>query len=71
MFDRFDICEAYNLLAHDYGLYDVKTRLDKLGFKCAHSAEFFEGLEENGQDIYNYHAELLDQGKSPIRSNFK
>ena len=55
MFDRFDICEAFNLLAHDFGLYDVKTRLDSLGFKSAASAEFYDGLSDNGRDIYDSH----------------
>jgi hypothetical protein len=40
--DRFDICEAYNLLAHDWGLYDVKARLDNIPFRCAPAAEFYE-----------------------------
>ena len=71
MFDRYDICEAYNLLAHDYGLYDVKARLDKMGFKCAHSVEFYEGLTENGQAIYDANAQLLDSQESRIRSTFK
>ena len=69
-FDRYDICEAYNLLAHDYGLYDVKTRLDNFGFKCSHSAEFYDGLTENGKEIYDHHSELLDAGNSKIRSRF-
>lgn len=71
MFNRYDICEAYNLLAHDYGLYDVKTRLNDMEFKCAHSAEFYDGLTENGQEIYDYHSALLDANQSSIRSVFK
>ena len=31
--DRFDICEVWSVLAHDYGLYGIQTRLDKMGFK--------------------------------------
>lgn len=71
MFDKYDICEAFNLLAHDYGLYDVKARLDDMGFKCASTAEFYEGLTENGQSIYDCHAAALDAGTSRIRSEFK
>lgn len=69
-FDRYDICEAYNLLAHDYGLYDVKARLDSFGFKCSHSAEFYDGLTENGKEIYDYHSALIDNGESKIKSNW-
>lgn len=70
MFNRYDICEAYNLLAHDYGLYDVKQRLNTMGFKCTRSAEFYDGLTENGQAIYDMHAQALDMHTSKIRSNF-
>ncbi len=69
-FDRYDICEAFNLLAHDWGLYDVKARLDSFGFKCSRSAEFYCGLTENGQAIYDYHNALLDRRQSKIRSRF-
>ncbi len=68
-FDRYDICEAFNLLAHDYGLYDVKERLDAFDFKCSRSAEFYEGLTENGKEIYNHHNALLDVGLTEIRTN--
>ncbi len=70
-FDRFDICEAFSLLAHDYGLYDMYVRLNRLGFKASGSSEFYEGLTENGQAIYNHNAGLLDVGVSPIKSEFK
>ena len=70
-FDKYDICEAYNLLSHDYGLYDVKTRLNVMGFKSSKEAEFYEGLTENGQAIYDNASTLLDRNESPIRSAFK
>ncbi len=66
--DRFDICEAYNLLAHDWGLYDVKARLDAIPFKSSASAEFYNGLSVNGRDIYDYHTTLLETRDSTIRS---
>ena len=55
MFERFDICEAFNLLAHDYGLYDIKTRLDRLGFRCSPLRETYDGLSDNARDIYDSH----------------
>ena len=69
--NRYDICEAFNLLAHDYGLYDVRTRLDNMGFKCGVSRDLYKNLDENGQAIYDYHADLLDRGVSPIKSDYK
>lgn len=71
--DRFDICEAYNLLAHDWGLYDVKARLNRMQFKCAPSAEFFEGLSDNGKAIYGYHDFKLrwrDARDNTIRTDY-
>lgn len=59
-FDRYDICEAYNLLAHDYGLHDVHIRLHRIGFKVGHGRDTYEGLEENGQAIYDHRAQILD-----------
>ena len=70
MWDRFDICEAYNLLAHDWGLYDVKARLDGIQFKCAPSAEFYDGLSENGQAIFDYQSGLIIKGESRINSEY-
>ena len=70
MFDRFDICEAFNLLAHDWGLYDVKARLDRMQFRCAPSAEFYDGLSDNSKLGYDHHNALLKRGDSPIRSAF-
>jgi hypothetical protein len=68
--DRFDICEAYNLLAHDWGLYDVKARLDGISFRCAPAAEFYEGLSENGKAIFDYQDAKLRAGTSNIRSQY-
>lgn len=69
-FDRYDICEAFNLLAHDWGLYDVKTRLNNMGFKCSNFAEWYAGLTEKGQAIYDYHDALLIKRESSINSIF-
>ena len=69
-FDRFDICEAYNLLAHDFGLYDVKARLDNLGFRCAPSAEYYDGLSENARAIYDSHVAADGMSVLGIRSTF-
>lgn len=68
--NRFDICEAYNLIAHDYGLYDVIERLRAIPFKCAPAREFYKGLSANGQAIYDYHERLLTEGESTINSEY-
>ena len=67
-FDRWDVCEAYQLLAHDYGLYDVQTRLDRIRFRAARSAEFYSGLSDNGRAIYDFHAA---SDCAQIRSQYK
>ncbi len=51
-FDRFDICAAHNLYAHDYGDYERKARLDSMRYKAAASEEFLDGLSENAREIY-------------------
>ena len=51
MFDRFDVCEAYACLAHDYGLYGLVDRLHRMGFKARPSLTT-DTLTENARDIY-------------------
>jgi len=52
-FDRFDICEAWNVWAHDYGEYETITRLDRMGFSAGTIRETYEVLTENGRAIYD------------------
>ena len=54
MFDRFDVCEAYMCLAHDYGLYGMVDRLRLMGFKARPSLTT-NTLTENARDIYERH----------------
>ena len=57
-FDRFDICEAYYLYAHDWHggqwsrLYKVFGRLHKLKFKPGPLFGYWS-LSKNGKNIYN------------------
>ena len=51
-FDRFDICEAYYVLAHDYGMYGIISRLERMGYRPSPMAGSFNHLTENGQEIY-------------------
>ena len=69
MFDRYDICEAYSLLAHDHGLYDVVDRIHGLGYKPKPTLSY-TSLSENGREIYDCHTEMIEQGNSPIRSQY-
>lgn len=50
-FDRLDICEAWSLLAHDWGLYAVAARLDRMSFKPAPGLSW-RSLSENGRAYY-------------------
>lgn len=68
--DRFDTCEGLNLIAHDWGLYDVKARLDRIRFRCAPSAEFYDGLSEGGREVYDRHDAEIRTGTSRLRSRF-
>ena len=52
-FDRFDICEAYYVAAHDYGQYGVISRLDRIGFRMSPIGCHRESLSENGQIIFD------------------
>ena len=52
-FNRFDICEAYALAAHDWGQYGVIDRLHDLGFRLSPMIIDRGDLSENGRDIYD------------------
>lgn len=49
---RFDAAEALNVLAHDYGLYAVKTRLDNIPFNAGAGRDTLEGLDDQGREFY-------------------
>jgi len=51
-FDRFDICEAYYVWAHDWGEYAVITRLRRMGFRARPGLDGYADLEDNSKDIY-------------------
>jgi len=53
-FDRFDICEAWYLLAHDWGLYAVITRLEHdLHFRPSPILSY-DNISENAKEIYDW-----------------
>ena len=66
-FDKFDICEAYLMLEHDYGMNgwlnergfrgdgsvkQVTVQLDRMHFRASPMLTT-DTLEENGRDIYD------------------
>ena len=53
MWDRFDICEAWNLYAHDFGAYGIKAGLDRMAFRCSPMRETYDTIDENAQRIYD------------------
>ena len=48
----FDAAEALNVLAHDYGMYAVKARLDEIPFRAGPGRDTLEGLDEEGRRLY-------------------
>lgn len=50
--DRIALCEVWSCLAHDYGLYGINTRLDRMGFKPA-PALTYDTLDEEQQLAYS------------------
>lgn len=51
MLDRIAVLEVLNVIAHDYGLYAVKTRLDRIGFRAG-MRDCYERLDEDQRDLY-------------------
>jgi hypothetical protein len=49
--DRFDICEAAWCYAHDYGLYHVINRLDRMTYKPGLFVST-DNLNENAKAFY-------------------
>ena len=52
-FDRFDVCEAWLVWAHDWGEYRVITRLRELGFRPSPLRGSYDLLEDNARLIYD------------------
>ena len=66
-FDRFDICTAWYLLAHDYGLYKTVTRLQRYyGASPLLSHERIKNIDEfeNVRAIYDNIAAWFDDDLS-------
>lgn len=51
-FDRFDICEAWCVLAHDYGLYGIFDRIRQMGLRPSPTLRY-HSLTFNGKEIYH------------------
>ena len=53
--NRFDICEAWYLLSHDWGLYDKRAQLDRMGFRASLGVDSVGAgaLTRNGLDIFH------------------
>lgn len=51
--DPFDIAEGLNVLAHDYGLYAVKTALEqRASFKASPLRDRLETIDDDGRFVY-------------------
>ena len=51
-FDRFDICEAWLVWAHDWGNYVLISRIQRMGFRARPSLSLAT-LTTNGRVIYD------------------
>jgi hypothetical protein len=49
--DRIAVLETLNVIAHDYGLYAVKTRLDRMGFRAG-LRDSYDRLNDDQQWLY-------------------
>jgi hypothetical protein len=70
--EQFDAAEALNVLAHDFGLYAVKTSLDRLGFRAGMGRDTFRGLSEQGKYFYKQwerEAEISEPYEIPVWAN--
>lgn len=79
-FDRFDICEAHNLLETDYNVSGILQerpsnrrrnmstdyQLHRMGFKLSPRGGTFDHLSDNGKEIYSDAVERL---KLPTTDN--
>lgn len=63
--DRFDLAEGLNVLAHDYGLYAVKTALDRAGFRAGPTRETLDGIEGAGREVFRRLAPLAEAWNDP------
>ena len=52
-FDRFDLCEAYNVWAHDWGEYNAIARLRWMGFHPGAMRDTYNALTDNGRAMYD------------------
>ena len=65
MFDRFDICAAYDALEHDYNIggvleprgKQVAAQLHRIGYRGGLHAGDSAQLEPNARDIYDAYVE--------------
>lgn len=49
--DRIAVLETLNVIAHDYGLYGVKTRLSRIGFRAG-MRDSYDRLSADQQWLY-------------------
>ena len=52
MMDRIGRCDVWSVLAHDYGLYGIATRLDRMGYRPAPSLRY-DTLDEDQRVEYH------------------
>lgn len=60
--NRFDVLECWSVLAHDYGLYGINSRLYQMGFRpsCMLS---YDSLSEDQKFYYAAHEAVAEKTK--------
>lgn len=50
--DRIGRCDVWSVLAHDYGLYGIVARLERMGY-CPAPSLRYDTLEDTQKDMYH------------------
>ena len=66
--DRIARCEVWSILAHDYGLYGIASRLEQMGFKPG--PEFKEILQAIEEAQLDGRIKQREEALAFVRSNY-
>ncbi len=55
--DRIARCEVWSVLAHDWGMYGIAARLERMGFRGRPTLDY-DTLEPEQQELYEANASV-------------
>lgn len=58
--DRIARCEVWSVLAHDFGLYGIATRLERMGFRPRPTLRF-DTLDEEQMILYSENEDVASE----------